>query len=117
MILLWKEPSQLIEHPPTMQLSLRLTSILAYALVIAKAAAFHAPVSAQSPIRSSVIMKSTAATSENVVDKSHLYVPSKRDAHYEGNVARYLLDLDEEGATFDFCGGEILMNGWQTLMR
>jgi hypothetical protein len=40
------------------------------------------------------------------VDKSHLYVPSKRDAYYVGNVARYLLDLDEEGATLDFCGGE-----------
>jgi hypothetical protein len=58
-------------------------------------------------------MRSTAAdvTSEKM-DKSHLYVPSNRDAHYEGNVARYLLDLDEEGATFDFCGGELHMWRW-----
>ncbi|KAL7527318.1 hypothetical protein ACHAXR_005233, partial [Thalassiosira sp. AJA248-18] len=37
--------------------------------------------------------------------KSHLYVPSERDERYQGNIARYLLDLHDEGATFDFCGG------------
>ena len=49
-------------------------------------------------------LKSTAAEAESM-DTSHLYVPSKRDAHYQGDMARYLLDLDGEGATFDFCGG------------
>ena len=44
-------------------------------------------------------------------DKDRLYVPSKRDDYYQGNVARYLLDLDEEGATFDFCGGELKLYG------
>jgi hypothetical protein len=53
------------------------------------------------------MIKSTAASeASDVVDKSHLYVPAKRDEYYDGNVAKYLLDLDEEGVTFDFCGGE-----------
>jgi len=43
---------------------------------------------------------STATTS-----KSYLYVPSERDEHYNGNIAQYLLDLHDEGATFNFCGG------------
>lgn len=36
-----------------------------------------------------------------------LYNPSDRDKYYQGNVAQYLLDLHNEGATFDFCGGMI----------
>ena len=28
-----------------------------------------------------------------------------RDAKYSSNTAQYLLDLDSEAATFDFCGG------------
>jgi hypothetical protein len=35
----------------------------------------------------------------------YLVEPTQRDAHYQGNVAQYLLDLDEAKATFDFCGG------------
>ncbi len=46
----------------------------------------------------------TESAKEN--DKNYLYIPSERDAHYRGNIARYLLDLHEEKATFDFCGGE-----------
>jgi hypothetical protein len=57
---------------------------------------------------SALSMSTTAApgssTDENT-SKSHLYVPSERDERYQGNIARYLLDLDDEGATFDFCGG------------
>ncbi|EED91018.1 predicted protein [Thalassiosira pseudonana CCMP1335] len=59
-----------------------------------------------------VAMQSTTSTtssndggSATAEDKQHLYVPSKRDEYYQGNVARYLLDLNEEKATFDFCGG------------
>ena len=37
--------------------------------------------------------------------KSYLYVPSERDQHYNGNIAQYLLDLNDEGATLNFCGG------------
>mmetsp|Transcript_9983 Transcript_9983/g.15092 ORF Transcript_9983/g.15092 Transcript_9983/m.15092 type:complete len:331 (+) Transcript_9983:1-993(+) len=46
-----------------------------------------------------------APTDENNASKSYLYVPSERDEHYRGNIAKYLLDLDDVGATFDFCGG------------
>ncbi|KAL7497546.1 hypothetical protein ACHAWT_006456 [Skeletonema menzelii] len=51
-----------------------------------------------------IAMSSTAAT-PNSEQKSHLYVPSERDEYYQGNVAQYLLDLHDEGATFNFCGG------------
>ena len=58
---------------------------------------------------------STPGTSSNTDDnakdnKSYLYVPSERDDHYKGNVAKYLLDLNQEKATFDFCGGKILLS-------
>lgn len=32
-------------------------------------------------------------------------MPSERDERYQGDIAQYLLDLNDEGATFDFCGG------------
>ncbi len=54
--------------------------------------------------KSAIFMSSTAAT-PNSEQKSHLYVPSDRDEYYQGNVAKYLLDLHNEGATFNFCGG------------
>eukprot|EP01044_Picomonas_judraskeda_P005416 COSAG03_NODE_510_length_7290_cov_66.012229_1_plen_79_part_10 len=34
-----------------------------------------------------------------------LYDPSARDATYTGNWAKYLVDLHDARATFDFCGG------------
>ena len=37
----------------------------------------------------------TSSANENT-SKSYLYVPSERDEHYEGNVAQYLLDLNDE---------------------
>lgn len=60
-----------------------------------------------SPLTTSLAMSSTTATSstDEETSKSHLYVPSERDERYQGNVAKYLLDLNDEGATFDFCGG------------
>jgi len=36
---------------------------------------------------------------------STLIEPSQRDAHYGDNVAQYLVDLHDNKATFDFCGG------------
>eukprot|EP00520_Triparma_pacifica_P013144 CAMPEP_0118642058 /NCGR_PEP_ID=MMETSP0785-20121206/5638_1 /TAXON_ID=91992 /ORGANISM="Bolidomonas pacifica, Strain CCMP 1866" /LENGTH=195 /DNA_ID=CAMNT_0006533595 /DNA_START=98 /DNA_END=681 /DNA_ORIENTATION=+ len=34
-----------------------------------------------------------------------LYDPSMRDQTYKSNVAKYLVDLHDSNATFDFCGG------------
>jgi len=39
------------------------------------------------------------------VASENLYDPAKRDAHYKDNIAQYLLDLHDNKATFDFCGG------------
>ena len=36
---------------------------------------------------------------------AHLVEPTTRDAKYSDNVARYLVDLHDNKATFDFCGG------------
>jgi len=35
----------------------------------------------------------------------HLLDPSVRDQHYGNNIAKYLVDLHDASATFDFCGG------------
>jgi len=40
----------------------------------------------------------TSSANENT-SKSYLYVPSERDEHYKGNVAQYLLDLNDEVRT------------------
>ena len=45
----------------------------------------------------------TCADERTVPDD--LYTPSSREAHYGQNVARYLVDLHDANATFDFCGG------------
>ena len=73
--------------------------------------AFQPPISAgTAPRAPATIMASSstaAAPTSEGASKSHLYDPVERDARYgRGNVAQYLLDLDAEGATFDFCGGE-----------
>ena len=54
----------------------------------------------------------TADTCTNYADTNadhtvpdDLYTPSSREAHYGQNVARYLVDLHNANATFDFCGG------------
>ena len=47
---------------------------------------------------------STAQTDDNT-SKSYLYSPKERDEHYQGNIAQYLVDLHNEQATFNFCGG------------
>jgi hypothetical protein len=52
----------------------------------------------------SLVLKSTAA-GEAASSSSYLYKPDERDAHYNGNIAQYLVDLHNEKATFNFCGG------------
>jgi hypothetical protein len=37
--------------------------------------------------------------------KAPVYEPAARDARYAGNWARYLVDLHDSRATFNFCGG------------
>ena len=37
--------------------------------------------------------------------RSELFDPALRDSHYEGNVAKYLVDLHDANACFNFCGG------------
>ena len=56
---------------------------------------------------SSSIMKNTALESSvaSEISAEILVSPSKRDAHYDGNVAQYLCDLHDSKSTFDFCGG------------
>lgn len=36
---------------------------------------------------------------------SELYDPALRDSHYQGNIAKYLVDLHDANACFNFCGG------------
>eukprot|EP00548_Thalassiothrix_antarctica_P002942 CAMPEP_0194142902 /NCGR_PEP_ID=MMETSP0152-20130528/12113_1 /TAXON_ID=1049557 /ORGANISM="Thalassiothrix antarctica, Strain L6-D1" /LENGTH=235 /DNA_ID=CAMNT_0038842055 /DNA_START=162 /DNA_END=869 /DNA_ORIENTATION=- len=52
---------------------------------------------------SSSILGSTAEGTAS--PPSYLYSPDERDAHYKGNIAQYLVDLHNEEATLNFCGG------------
>ena len=36
---------------------------------------------------------------------THLHDPAARDTHFGGNWAKYLVDLHDTKAAFDFCGG------------
>jgi len=36
---------------------------------------------------------------------SYLVNPEERDQHYDGNIAQYLVDLHDNKATLNFCGG------------
>jgi len=72
------------------------------------ALAFNANIGHRSVVSSvskSAIGMSSTAAAPNSEQKSHLYVPSERDEYYQGNIAQYLLDLHNEGATLNFCGG------------
>ena len=53
----------------------------------------------------SFAIQSTASSAGEAPSSSYLYSPSERDAHYNGNTAQYLVDLHNEKATFNFCGG------------
>lgn len=44
-------------------------------------------------------MVSSSSAAVAIVD------PAERDSKYSGNMAQYLVDLHDAGATFDFCGG------------
>lgn len=48
------------------------------------------------------VLQSSAASE---VSAEALVNPTRRDAHYDGNVAQYLCDLHDSKSTFDFCGG------------
>ena len=50
----------------------------------------------------------SGGASSTTDSKSYLYDPMERDDHYQGNIAQYLLDLNEECATLNFCGGKVI---------
>ena len=55
-----------------------------------------------------IVWLSTVAADESCADHivpEDLYTPASREDHYGKNVARYLVDLHDANATFDFCGG------------
>lgn len=47
----------------------------------------------------------TPETTFKYYTMDHLFNGAARDAHYNGNMAQYLVDLHDSKATFDFCGG------------
>lgn len=49
--------------------------------------------------------RSVASTVAMATAEGALYDPVARDAAYTGNAAQYLVDLHDNRATFDFCGG------------
>ena len=53
---------------------------------------------------------SSGASTSTTDSKSYLYDPEERDDHYQGNIAQYLLDLNDEKSNFNFCGGKIDIN-------
>ena len=67
------------------------------------------PARVSNPARLASAMRANNASSASQTAESfpsHLHVPAERDARYGGNIAQYLLDLDDApGATFNFCGG------------
>lgn len=81
-----------------------LAQVLALSLAIhAILVASFQPKMTTTPVRNaSTILKSAASAPG---EASYLYSPVERDAHYNGNIAQYLVDLHNEKATFNFCGG------------
>ncbi|GMH47059.1 hypothetical protein TrLO_g4267 [Triparma laevis f. longispina] len=69
---------------------------LVLACVLCLSSAFHPRVMAASS--KYTCLKSTTET-------SNLYVASSRRTTYKTNLAKYLVDLHDSRATFDFCGG------------
>merc|ERR1719162_1756906 len=54
----------------------------------------------------SVLLRSTTISEgASSSPPTYLYTPVERDAHYKGNTAQYLVDLHNEKATLNFCGG------------
>jgi hypothetical protein len=58
----------------------------------------------QGPLMASQTPPSTT-TAHQRPSASSLYDPSERDATYGSNIAQYLIDLHDNQATFNFCGG------------
>jgi hypothetical protein len=48
---------------------------------------------------------SSSSYSKLMATPAHLVEPKERNAHYSENVAQYLVDLHDNQATFNFCGG------------
>ena len=81
-----------------------LAQVLALSLAIQAifVASFQPKMTTTSVHNAFTILKSTASAPG---EASYLYSPVERDAHYNGNIAQYLVDLHNEKATFNFCGG------------
>jgi hypothetical protein len=57
---------------------------------------------------SSLVARMSTTTSNSASpssSSSYLVIPKERDEHYNGNIAQYLVDLHDNQATFNFCGG------------
>ena len=72
---------------------------------------FQVPSSSRQNSSSLVVPMSTASSSSSssnsaaASSSSYLVIPKERDDHYNGNIAQYLVDLHDNQATFNFCGG------------
>lgn len=107
---------------------LRITAILVLAFVCLSSSAFgfvpagNASHGGSSAGTSSMTKKAntaplqSAASSAADVSAEALYDPSQRDAHYAGNVAKYLCDLHDTKSTFDFCGGMMFQREYDVLI-
>ena len=83
-----------------------MTLLQTVALILSFQALLVASFQPKMPVKNSLSsLQSTAASSSSAEAPSHLYSPTERDAHYQGNIAQYLVDLHNEKATFNFCGG------------
>lgn len=77
-------------------------SLFFHALAVAS---FQPKTQMTRPNNASVVLKSTTSPAGEASSSSHLYSPTERDDYYDGNIAKYLVDLHNEKATLNFCGG------------
>ena len=82
-----------------------MTLFQAVALILSFQALLIASFQPKMPVKNSLLALQSTAASSSAEAPSHLYSPTERDAHYQGNIAQYLVDLHNEKATFNFCGG------------
>ncbi len=84
-----------------------MTLVQAIALILSFQALFVAAFQPKMPVKnSSLALQSSSSSSSSASEApSYLYSPTERDEHYQGNIAQYLVDLHNEKATFNFCGG------------
>ena len=69
---------------------------LVLACVLCLSSAFHPRV---------ITASSKYTCLQSTTETSNLYVASSRRTTYKTNLAKYLVDLHDSRATFDFCGG------------